>query len=183
MEHRLSGKNKGGRSGVDEREGEADRRRSVGTLFAVDGSSPRAGSKEGGRGKRRGRSRVDERLAGETLLAWGTAALAARPFERSALALFRSSTLLIISTDLRPKVRPQDRKIARSQHHTRLKKNPTDHHITLTVCTALRSYCTPASRSQDDTRMKSKPTSLSNGAQKRPTHSSRAPRLRKSSTY
>ena len=59
MEHRLSGKERD-RSRVDAGGGEAGRRRSVGTFAAVDGSSSRAGLKEGGRGNRRGRSRVDE---------------------------------------------------------------------------------------------------------------------------
>ena len=62
---------------------EADRRRSVSSLAAVDRSSPRAGWKEAERGKRRGRSRVDEGAAGETLLGPGTAAVVARRVGRS----------------------------------------------------------------------------------------------------
>ena len=42
MDHRGSGE-KSGRSGVDEGGGEADKRRSVRTPAAVDGSSPRTG--------------------------------------------------------------------------------------------------------------------------------------------
>ena len=68
---------------MDEGGGEAGRSRSVSTLAAVYRSSPRAGSKEGRKGKRRGRSRVEEGGAGETLLGSGTFALVARRFRHS----------------------------------------------------------------------------------------------------